>query len=262
MALNPKELFGERDSSKIDQVIAASAIATYVGGARNLKTLKGNVDQEDPVSFEKLYKDYGQSEENVDEVPGFVNRSADKPIKLRAPGKNSNNELVVAATFEAAIHETMHLNSTVLFQRNFSHAYNEGVTEYFTELVLGASGQAYRNELELAKGLITALGSNGERDVAEAYFRGTPTLFNRVVQAFGTANQAHDLREWQNKTRSKNSQDWKVANQLLTSALKNAAAAPTAPPVQGSGSGTGSGAGSGSGSGAGGGSASTGSGPR
>ena len=38
---------------------------------------------------------------------------AKKPIKLRRPGKNSSNQLVVAATFEDAVHETVHLNSHV-----------------------------------------------------------------------------------------------------------------------------------------------------
>jgi hypothetical protein len=267
MPLNPKQQFDESDSAKIDKAVSTTAIPSYVGGAQNLKTLKGNVDLEDPVIFERMYKDYGQSDEDVDTVPGFVNRKAKQPITLRRPGKNSNNQLVVAATFEDAVHETVHLNSQTNFQAHFSHAYNEGVTEYFTELVLGAAGRAYRDELELAKGLITALGSNGERDVGEAYFRGTITLRDRVFKAFGTANSARDFREWQNRSISRNREDWKVANRMLASALANPAPAapparPAPPPLQGSGSGSGGGGGSGAGTGSGEGSTSTGSGSR
>ena len=266
MPLNPKQQFDESDSAKIDKAVSATAIPSYVGGAQNLKGLKGNVDLEDPVVFERMYKDYGLSDEDVDTVPGFVNRRAKKPIKLRRPGKNSSNQLVVAATFEDAVHETVHLNSQTNFQAQFSHAYNEGVTEYFTELALGAAGRAYRDELELAKGLIMALGSNGERDVGEAYFRGTITLRDRIFRAFGTANSARNFREWHNRSTSRNREDWKVANRMLASALANPVpAAPPARPasqLQGSGSGSGGGGGSGVGTGSGGGSTSTGSGSR
>ena len=246
--LNPTEQFGESDASKVDKAIAASAIAGYVGGAKNLKTLKGNVDVEDPIVFEKLYQDYGQSGEDVDQVPGFVNRKDQKPIKLRLPGRNSKKQLVVASTIEAAVHETVHLNSHTQFQTDFQHPYNEGVTEYFTELVLGTSGRAYRDELELAKGLIAGLGANGERDVAEAYFKGMRTLYVRVARAFGTANTAHDYREWQSRSRSKNRDDWKVASELLAAALKNPAGPAIPPAAGGSGGGAGSGSGGGSGS--------------
>ena len=149
---------GDGDAPEIDKAIAASAIAGYVGGAKMLKTLKGNVDTQDPVVFEAQYEKYRKShtdtENNVDEVPGFVDRSEKQPIKLRLPGKNSNRQLVTAATVEAAVHETMHLNSSTSFQQNFGHPYNEGVTDNFAEVVLGSSGKAYRDQLELAKGLI------------------------------------------------------------------------------------------------------------
>ena len=60
-------------------------------------------------------------------MPGFVNRDEKKPIKLRLPGKSSKGQLVVAATFEAAVHETIHLNSNTQFQTDFGHNYSEGV---------------------------------------------------------------------------------------------------------------------------------------
>ena len=46
--LDSQAQFGDRDAAEIDKVIAASAIAGYVGGAKMLKTLKGNVDTQDP----------------------------------------------------------------------------------------------------------------------------------------------------------------------------------------------------------------------
>jgi uncharacterized membrane protein YgcG len=269
-SLNSQDQFGEGDSSKIDKVIAASPIAGYVGGVKMLKTLKGNVDVEDPTVFEALYEKYRKShtdvEKNPDEVPGFVDRGEKQPIKLRLPGRNSNRQLVTAATVEAAVHEVMHLNSATNFQQDFGHAYNEGVTEYFTELVLG-SGKAYRDQLELAKGLITGLDPNGESAVAKAYFNQSEShkLKVRIAQAFGTANGARDYLEWQHRGLSDNPQDWKVAKNLLETALKNPA---TVPASSGAGSGSGSGSGSAgrgsggasAGSGSGGGSAGSGSG--
>jgi hypothetical protein len=59
-------------------------------------------------------KKWGKSDEDVDEAPGFVNRDdKDKSIKLRLPGKYK-----VPATFEAAIHETVHLNSAFNGKQN------------------------------------------------------------------------------------------------------------------------------------------------
>ena len=193
MSLNPKELFGDRDASKIDEAIAKSVVSNYVG-ASNLRTIKGNFALGLPDEFEAWYKKWGKSDEDVDEVPGFVNRDdKDKPIKLRLPGKYK-----IPATFEAAIHETIHLNSSFdakqnrgKFQIVFGNNYNEGVTEYFTEKVLDVGmngGAAYRGQLELAKGLIKAAG---ESDVADAYFKDQArTLHLRIQKAFIAAKSS------------------------------------------------------------------------
>jgi hypothetical protein len=94
--------------------------------------------------------------------------------------------------------------------------------------------------------LMNAFGANGEAAVAKAYFHGASDLFQRVAQAFGTANSNHDLREWQKKTQSKAPADWQEANTMLANALKKAgsgasAAQPpattSAPASQGTGSG-------------------------
>ena len=215
-ALKGRTLFGESDSASIDKVIVASAVTKYVA-AKDLKTLAGNVDEESPVVFAEQYRKYGQSEDDVDSVPGFVNRAEPKPIKLRAPGSNDKGQPVTPSNFEDAVHETVHLNSKTNFQNNFGHALNEGVTEYFTELVLGEPGQAYRDQVDAARGLIALVG---EKLVGEAYFQGKGDLFQYVIKTFGTANQAQDFRDWQKKVTSKEPADWKLANSMLGDALK------------------------------------------
>ena len=134
------------------------------------KTLAGNYDYIDPASFQSSYEAYSKkknvNKENVDEVPGFVDRDASLQIKLRRPGtsaQSGKSQPVTAATIEAAVHETIHINSQESFQNDFTHAVNEGVTEYFAEMAMGTSGGAYREQLELAKGLRDALGPGGER---------------------------------------------------------------------------------------------------
>jgi hypothetical protein len=226
MSLNPKELFGDRDASKIDDAIAKSVVCNYVG-ASNLRKIKGNYALGLPDEFEAWYKNWGKSDEDVDEVPGFVNRDdKDKPIKLRLPGKYKT-----PATFEAAIHETIHLNSAFddkqdrgKFQIAFGKNYNEGVTEYFTERVLDAgmnAGAAYRDQLALANGLIKAVG---ESDVADAYFKDQArNLHLRIQKAFISANLSNSLPEWLQKRESKNVQDMQKADKLLQAAMANSA---------------------------------------
>jgi hypothetical protein len=228
-ALNAKHYFAEGDAPSIDKAIAASPIKNYVP-VKDWKTLAGNVDQELPAVFAEQYRKYGQSEDDVDSVPGFVNRAEKKPIKLRAPGTNEKNQPVVASNVEHAVHETIHLNSQTTFQSYFGHPCNEGVTEYFTEMALGGPGQAYRDQLSMAKGFMAAFGTGGEAVVAKAYFHGASDLFNRIAQAFGTANSNRDLRGWQKKMQSKDPADWQQANTLLANALKKSGSATAAQP--------------------------------
>jgi hypothetical protein len=258
MSLDPKQSFGDRDAPKIDEAIAKSVVSNYVG-AKNLKKIVGHFKTARADEFEAWFKKWGKADENVDEVPGFVYRSdKDTPIRLRLPGDNKT-----AATFEAAIHETIHLNSAYddsrnvgKFQNKFGTNYNEGVTEYFTERVLGsaeklasgAQGVADRGQLALANGLVKAIG---ESDVADAYFKDqAENLHLRIEKAFMAATP-NALPDWLQKRSSKNAQDWKRADELLQAALTHSAGGA-------SGAGTGSGVGSGSG----GGSASAGSGSR
>jgi Domain of unknown function (DUF4157) len=225
------EEFGDSDAPAIDKAIAASPITKYVP-AKQLKPLAGNFDTELPTVFEKQYADYGKSDEDVNEVPGFVNRAENKPIKLRLPGKNSRHQIVVAATIEDAVHETVHLNSKTQFQTNFGHNYNEGVTEYFTELVLGEPGHAYRDEIKLAEGLISALGPGGEDLVGNAFFKGDKGLYLAIIDAFRHSAPA-DLLSWQ-KAYVKKPPDWRTANRLLAEALKGSRKSGSATPKGGS----------------------------
>jgi hypothetical protein len=69
------------------------------------------------------------------------------------------NKLLRGATFESAVHETIHLNSNLLFERQFGLAYNEAITEYFTLKVFGVpKGKGHLDKLFLASGLIVAAG--------------------------------------------------------------------------------------------------------
>ncbi|MGH7939398.1 MAG: DUF4157 domain-containing protein, partial [Bryobacteraceae bacterium] len=114
--------FGQGDASTIDKAIAASGLTKWVP-AKNLAKLTGNVDTEDPVVFEQQFKNFGQSKESVDDIPGFVDRSQTQQVKLRLPGRNSAGQLVSAAKMEAAVHETVHLNSNAQFRSDFGHNY-------------------------------------------------------------------------------------------------------------------------------------------
>jgi Domain of unknown function (DUF4157) len=231
-----KDEFGDRDAPTIDKALAASPLTKYIP-VKDLKTLSGNFETQLPTVFEKQYKDYGQSDEDVDQVPGFVNRAEKKPIKLRLPGKNTKKQIVIAANFEDAVHEVVHLNSKTQFQTNFGHNYNEGVTEYFAEQVLGEPGHAYRDELKLAEGLISALGAGGEELVGKAFFQGEKGLYLSIIDAFRHSKNTGDLLSWQ-KAYVKKPPDWKTANQLLADVLKGSRTSRSPTPAPSGGSGT------------------------
>jgi hypothetical protein len=226
--------FGDSDAALIDKAIAESPIKDFIP-VKELKKLAGNVDTEDPVVFEKQFEKYQKSHKDVEtdasQVPGFVDREAKKPIKLRLPGKSSKGDLVRAATFEAAVHEVLHLNSHTDFQNHFGHNYNEGVTEHFSELVLGESGKAYREQIKLADGLISALGADGEKQVGKAFFKGDKEPYRTILDGFRQMADKRGLMKWQ-QSAEKKPPDVTTANQLLKDALSTSstpAAVQTAP---------------------------------
>ena len=230
-----QDQFGDRDAPTIDKAIAASPITNYIP-AKDLKTLAGNFEAQSPAVFASLYKKYGQSDEDVNEVPGFVNRAEKKPIKLRLPGV-MKGQTVVAANFEDAVHEVVHLNSKTRFQEDFKHNYNEGVTEYFTEQILGEPGSAYRDELKLAEGLISALGTGGEDLVGKAFFQGKREPYLTIVDTFAHSKNTGDLLSWQ-KAYVKKPPDWQTANQLLADVLKGSRKSGSTTPAPSGGSAT------------------------
>jgi hypothetical protein len=223
MSVDPDQIFGDRDAPTLDKAIASSVIAQYVSG--KLQTLAGHFEAAEPNQYASRYQKWGGSKLPVQKVPGYTDRNdKDKPIKLMTSG-NFNKEYLKGATFEAAVHETIHLNSNhPLFENQFGHNYNEGVTEYFTLKVFGVqTGKAYPDELALAKGLVTAFS---ERDVAAAYFKDQAhNLFARAYRAFGNSSgNPPPFVQWQLKSKTDDPKDWKEADRLLQTAVANPAA--------------------------------------
>jgi len=253
--VNPIQTFdtGGAHDKDIEKLIANSNLKKYMTKA--WKTLTGNYEYIDPSAFQAAYDAYSKKKsvdkEDVDEVPGFVDRTVTPQIKLRRPGTSNQpgkkSQPVAAATVEAAIHETVHINSQESFQADFTHATNEGVTEYFTEMAMGNSGHVYRDQLNLAAGLIAALGSDGERLVAEAFFGGKRELYQKIVLPALSHYGNDSYTKWREACHS-DPPDFKKANELLFGALatfrKTGKPFPDPPSQAGSGSAPGSGSGS------------------
>ena len=227
--INGKDSFHEKAAPDIDKAIAASFITTYVP-QKDLKPLKGNMEVLIPTDYEDAYKRWGGSKKDSFEIPGYTDRTAKKkPIKLRTMGRDYEGRNVRPSTVEAAVHETVHLNSQMQFQTNFPHNYNEGVTQYFTEKILGGAGAAYPDEIKLAQGLIKALGSGGEDLVAKAYFKGDKEPYATILRGFMQDPNHLHKHEWE-VAAEKDPTDLKTANTLLEDALKFANNPTTSPP--------------------------------
>ena len=227
--INGKDSFHEKAAPDIDKAIAASFITTYVP-QKDLKPLKGNMEVLIPTDYEDAYKRWGGSKKDSFEIPGYTDRTAKKkPIKLRTMGRDNEGRNVRPSTIEAAVHEAVHLNSQMQFQTNFPHNYNEGVTQHFTEKILGGAGAAYRDEIKLAQGLIKALGSGGEDLVAKAYFKGDKEPYATILRGFMQDPNHLHKHEWE-VAAEKDPTDTKTANRLLEDALKFANNPTTSPP--------------------------------
>ena len=248
MSFAPDNTFHDDDAAAIDKAIANSVVAHYVSG--KLQTLAGHFETVEPNQFAAWYQKWGKSPLPVEDVPGFTNRDdRQKPIKLRSFGSLtsiSGSKNLTSANFEAAVHETIHLNSNQRFYDLFGFNYNEAVTEYFTLKVFGVKkGQGHQDKLFLADGLMWAAGtvpmsstsgtsgnvtigpwvkiaSFGERDMAMAYFRDPTLLYNRILTALRT-QPGNPVNQWKQKSFSRLPQDWKAADQLLQTAMTSAA---------------------------------------
>ena len=231
MSLKLDKPFHDDDAAAIDKAIAGSVIADYVSG--KLQTLADHFQSVEPNQFSYLYNKWGGSKLPVEDVPGFTDRKdKQKPIKLVAFGTldTTPKKLVKGATLEAAVHETIHLNSNLLFLQLFGFNYNEAVTEYFTLKVFetpkdqSPKGQGHQDKLFLADGLISAASSipYGARDVATAYFRDPKPLYERILAAF-RGRPGNSANQWKQKSSSDQAGDWKVADDLLKAAMANSA---------------------------------------
>jgi hypothetical protein len=253
MSDDHNQTFSDGDAPTLDKTIASSVIAQYVGG--QLHTLTGHFQSLEPNQYAPMYQRWGGSKFSFKEVPGYTDRGDDKkPIKLMAPG-TYNGEYLRGATFEDAVHETIHLNSNLLFRDKFGNAYNEAITEYFTLKVFNAqSGKGHQDKLFLANSLISAAEAftmplkrtysagpyhmsyptyqrvrvghdNAERYVALAYFRsGADDLLFNIKMAFSRFGSSGGARfqAWEGISKSSsNAQQWAVADQLLQDALGN-----------------------------------------
>src|SRR4029077_19438469 len=115
MSFDPDKPFHDGDAPTIDKAIASSVIADYVSG--KLQTLAEHFQTAEPNQFAYLYNKWGESKLPVEDVPGFTDRKdKQNPIKLRSFGTLESvgkKTLLGDATFEAAVHETIHLNSNL-----------------------------------------------------------------------------------------------------------------------------------------------------
>lgn len=88
-----------------------------------------------------------------------------------------------------ALHEAIHKFASPGFQTTFGSFLNEGVTQYFTDLVLQEQGldrmegHFYQSQLACANRLVQLFGQDL---VARAYFQGKPDLARNVVRRLNT----------------------------------------------------------------------------
>jgi len=164
---NTSEIVDYRAEKEIDAALAASKLLRpFIGekldqGAR----LKGNVTYLPQKEFEGAYiaheKRSGGSVERAKNVGGFYNRKQDRVVVPRS------------ANLEALVHEAIHKFSDPSFREIFGSGLNEGVTQYFTNLLLEeyrlSAGKAYPNKLIAGAALAQAVGI---KDLAIGYFLG------------------------------------------------------------------------------------------
>ena len=136
---------------------------------------------------------------NLHKIVVPIGSSAEKELITKRgfyhPGTDSIH-LRPAANVGHALHEAIHKFASRGFRNLFGGFLDEGVTQYFTDLVLAeqelAPGGAYENELRCAKHLALLFTPD---IVARAYFQGDQTLANAMVRRLGIGlGQLHLLR--------------------------------------------------------------------
>jgi hypothetical protein len=102
-----------------------------------------------------------------------------------------------SANIGHALHEAIHKFSSSGFRNLFGHYLDEGVTHYFTNLVLVEQGltesSAYELQLNCAKVLVYLCGQDR---VAKAYFQGNQVLARDIVRLLNiNLGDLHKLRK-------------------------------------------------------------------
>jgi len=169
----------------IDEVLARNGkLAPYIGDrlkagfkiAEKGRFVRDSSDGNFDAAYRKAYE-LAKSEQVPKDTKGFFDAGTSQ-IHLRPD-----------AVFGTALHESIHRLAAPVLYSNYLVAANryvssdaaevlkEGVTAYFTDLVLKDEGlpnfnDAYRNKKRKAENLITALGSNGFDLVATFNFKG------------------------------------------------------------------------------------------
>jgi len=139
----------------------------------------------------KAQKLVGEKPEEGTRIGGFYHRPTDSiHLPPRAP-------------FASALHEGVHKYSSPVVKTQFDQFLNEGITQYFTDRVLGEfkvegkAENAYEQQLGCAKTLLGWL-KDGETALGEAYFQGKVMPMRETVFAkLGLKNEGEfaDLRK-------------------------------------------------------------------
>jgi len=126
----------------------------------------------------------GDRRERIKEVGGFYDRTNDK-VNMPSDG-----------TFGNALHEAVHRLSKPLLKNLYGSELNEGVTQYFTDMILRdeglppVSGHKYGDNLTLAKHLVRKIG--GFDLLAKLYFSGSVEVHKKILVLLGIYKTEND----------------------------------------------------------------------
>jgi hypothetical protein len=182
-----------RAEALVDAALIQSRLWPYIGhkverGAR----IGGGVTYLSRDAFEQAYiahaRRRGEAIERVENVRGYYDPAQDRIV------------LAIPATLETLLHEAIHKFADPSFRRVFAGGFDEGVTQYFTNRVLGEyglpPGRAYAQEVVAAEALAWAVGFE---DLALGYFLGPAfnvlRALERNVQGFDTNRFLHMIRQ-------------------------------------------------------------------
>jgi hypothetical protein len=151
--------------------------------------MKGHVQFVDDGKFSKeYYKAYGKKPpadqaglHELDQVPGFTTPNGEIYLRIDVP----HGAGMTIANFGAALHEAIHRLSSPLQMWSKVSFVMEGVTDYFTNLVLHEldlkdNPSTYTSQLEAAHLMVPR--ALDEKELAKAYFGGGPQMILSTLQ--------------------------------------------------------------------------------